>query len=322
MILRWALLLTGLTVPSATAAQNAVTVQGRVTAVDRPATVEGARVELQGHGQTETSATGAFRFERVLPGSYALRVTAVGYAPAVLQLEIRSDTTVTVQMTAVGYRLDSVVVRARTVDVEGLVQDKVRDLAVVDADILSSQSPPTLTNRLGQFRLEDVWEGSQLALSVSAFGYLPVDTVLIPTDGERYVFNLVSDPVAERMIARQIERLEQRSRGRLSVLMRPLDREALLRSGGGSLRDMLRDKFGVHGRRIQCILVDDRVLPPSVDGPILGTMSAKDVERVEVLFGGVMVRIYTREFIRRMISGRVVLRPPVYVAMARPPVCY
>jgi hypothetical protein len=308
-------------IPISGAAQTDATLRGRVTGASGSPDIGGARVELEGHGSTESSAAGMFTFERVAPGEYTLRVSAVGYVPAILRVMVQADTMVTVRLAEVAYRLDSLVVRARRINVEGRVEDRAKDLAIPNADVLTSQLPPTRTNSRGNFRLRDVWEGTPLALSISVFGYLPIDTVVTPAEGDRYVFNLSPDPVAERMIARQVERLHERARGRLSVVMRPLDREALLRSGGGSLREVIAARYGVHVRRIRCVLVDDRVLPRLVDGGILGTMQVEDVERVEVLFQGAMLRVYTREFIRKLVSRPVELRRPVYVAIPNPPVC-
>jgi hypothetical protein len=45
------------------------------------------------------------------------------------------------------------------------------------------------------------------------------------------------------------------------------------------------------------------------------------VERMEFLFGGAMLRIHTREFIRTMLGAGIDLRPPVFVDMASPPFC-
>ncbi len=308
--LLWASALLMAMVPVPVAAQGVVLVQGRVTS-SSGSVLEGVRVELEGHAITETSAAGGFRFERVVPGEYSLRIAAVGYVPVVQRLVVRGDTAVTVRLEPIGYRLDSVVVTARTIQVEGRVRDPAGDEVLRYADVFTSQSPPTRTDGHGRFRLKDVWEGTPLALSVAAFGYLPLDTVLIPVDGDRYVFDLRPDTVAQRMIAHQVERIQQRSRGRESVVMRPLDRQALLRSGGGSLLDVLVARYSIHLRRVRCVYVDDRLLPPSMQDEMMGAMNADDAERVEVLFSGVMLRIYTRAFIRRMISGPVELRPLV-----------
>lgn len=308
--------------PVAVGAQTNILVQGRVIAVAGSEDIEGARVELEGHGATETTAAGMFRFEGVHPGDYSLRVSAVGYLPATLRLTIRGDTTVTVRLEAVPFRLDSLVVTARRIDVEGMVQDTVRDLLLRDADIYTSYVLPTRTNRLGRFRLEGVWEHNPIAVTVAAYGYLPLDTILIPTAGDRYVFTLTRDLVVERMIGQQIERIEHRAAGHLSALMRPLNRDALLQSGGGSLRDILQARYSIHLRRLRCILLDDRQLPASVDGAILGTINPEDVERIEFLFNGAMLRVYTREFVRRMIGRSDELRKPVYVGITNRPVCH
>lgn len=318
---RWSVALIALALPVPAMAQTDLLVQGRVIARAGSPDIEGARVELEGHGVIRTSAAGAFRFEQVVAGVYSLRVTAVGYAPAIVRLGLSGDTTVTVALDPVPFRLDSLVVTARRITVEGLVRDTPRDLPLRDADILTSHAPPAGTDAHGRFTLKDVWEGNPLAVSVSAFGYLPVDTIVTPAAGDRYVFDLAPDPVVERMITQQIDRLEERAAGRLSVLMRPLDRDALLRSGGGSLRDVLAARYSIHLRRVRCILVDERLLPPSVDGRMLGAMNPETIERVEFLFNGAMLRIYTREFVRRMIGRRIDLRSPIYVNVANPPVC-
>ena len=307
--------------PIRAAAQTEAVVRGMVIAPGESPAVAGATVDLEGHGVTQTTAAGFFRFERVAIGEYSLKVTAVGFQPAVLRLTVEGDTTVTVRLERVPFRLDSLVVTARKIDVEGRVQDPGRDLPLRDADVLTSHGPPMRTDRRGRFRLKEVWEGGQIALSVSAFGYLPLDTTVVPLAGDRYVFDLVPDLLVERMIAQQIERIEQRAGGRLSTLMRPLDRDGLLRSGGGSLRDVLRAKYSIHLRRLRCVLVDDRLLPPSADGAMLGAMIPEDVQRVEFLFNGAMLRVYTRQYMRRLIGSRAKLRPPVYVAIANPPVC-
>jgi hypothetical protein len=45
------------------------------------------------------------------------------------------------------------------------------------------------------------------------------------------------------------------------------------------------------------------------------------VHRVESLFDGGMVRIYTRDFMRKLLSGAVELRRPVFIGVVRPPLC-
>jgi len=72
---------------------------------------------------------------------------------------------------------------------------------------------------------------------------------------------------------------------------------------------------------IRCIVLDEEPLTPQMADGVVRTMLAQDVERIEFLFRGNMLRIYTREFMRTMLGGAIELKKPLYVDMARPPLC-
>ena len=73
--------------------------------------------------------------------------------------------------------------------------------------------------------------------------------------------------------------------------------------------------------RIRCVLIDEELVAPLIDSDMLRVTYPEELERIEFLFDGAMLRIYTREFIREMIGGGHELRKPVYVSMASPPFC-
>lgn len=125
----------------------------------------------------------------------------------------------------------------------------------------------------------------------------------------------------ERMIEAEIRRIEQRAGGRLAITMRPLNRDDLLRRRGYSLIQLLRNEYPLRAGRVRCIVLDEKVLTPAMADGMVRTMLAEDVERIEFLFRGHMLRIYTREFMRTMLGGGVELGMPIYVDMARPPFC-
>lgn len=54
------------------------------------------------------------------------------------------------------------------------------------------------------------------------------------------------------------------------------------------------------------------VLTSDIIGPTLRSIFVTEVERVEFLFRRAMVRVYTREFMRRMFGGGRPLRTPAY----------
>jgi len=92
------------------------------------------------------------------------------------------------------------------------------------AEILMGQIPETRTDAHGRFTLDDVLEDVPIRVIVNAFGYLPVDTILLPGEHQSYLFEPVVDPVLERMIEVQVGRIEERSDGYFTGGMRPIAR--------------------------------------------------------------------------------------------------
>lgn len=304
-------------------AQTGVIVDGRVYDAGSDASVHNAIVELEGHGATMTSTEGAFRFEGVEPGGYTLGVVAFGYTPESRFIAVTGATTVPVPLEIAPLPVDPLLVELRRVDIEGRVRDPERDLSLVDAEILTNQVPGTQTDSHGSFKLEDVFEAVPLRMIVRAFGYLPVDTILLPDEDERYLFELEPDSLVERMIEVQVGRLEERAAGRRAVIMRPMNRERLLLYAGSyTLRDVLETEYRSYVGRIRCAFVDEEQIYDFGEFlTVLGTTLPEEVERIEFLFRGVMLRVYTREFIRDMVARDVELRTPFYNRIPRPPVC-
>jgi len=298
-------------------AQAPVAVGGRILDATSGAGIQSAIVELIGHGSMLTSADGTFAFARVELGAHSLRVEAFGYVAERLSLTLDGDRTVTISLEAAPLLLDSLVVEPRSVDFSGRVRDGATELPVVDVEVLLNRLPAARTSVRGRFSLDDAWEGVPLYLGLRAFGYLPMDTLLQPIDGHgAYELELAEDPIAARMIETQIVRIADRAGGRRAITMAPLGRDRLLRWTGVGLGDVLRASYP--RRRLQavrCIFLDERVLPPEIDGDVVESISPGNVERVEFLFEGAVLRIYTRDFMKRMIAGQVELREATYVAV-------
>ena len=140
----------------------------------------------------------------------------------------------------------------------------------------------------------------------------------------RHTFALTPDSLVEAMIGTQVQRLERRSAGQKAVLFRSLGRERLLGyAGSHTLRDVLESEYGRRLRgRIGCVMLDEVQLNAEVDGIMLVTMLPEEVERIEFLFSGMMLRIYTRRFIQEMIARDRTLGRPSYFQMPKgPPLC-
>lgn len=300
-------------------AQTQVVLQGRVVERGSMSPVVGASVELDGYPVIATSNTGAFRFDRVAPGSYSIRVEALGYSPVDFFMVVRQDTTLLIELDVAPVALDTLAVDAREIELRGQVRERGSNLNLVRADVQTNLERQTRTNSAGRFRLRDLPSGYPVLVQVRAFGYLPLDSTIIAENDTTVMFELHVDSLAQRMIAVEVGRLEQRSRPFRTAIMPVIGREDLLRSNG-TLLDVVKSRYSINLDRVICILIDDRQTYNGLAE--LALVLPDDLERVEVLERGAMLRIYTREFIKRMLGGGVKLSRPLLIRDTRPPTCY
>jgi len=302
-------------VPIAGAAQT-VTVSGRVLDATTAARITGAAVSVAGRS-TATQRDGSFILSSIQPGIHILTVHAFGYDTTRTELLVERDTVLEIRLTPVPVRLDSIRGVARTVVLRGLVRETGSHRHLRNVSVLADGGRSAHSDRLGRFRLE-LPQGAPVAVRLLSFSYLPL-RVLLELDSDTTVtFELSPDPVVHEMIARAVERLDRRATPLRTVGMPALDRELLLRSNS-NLYQLLETKG--YTARIRCVLVDDIQYLGEERAGRLRAMLPDDVERVELLYRGEMLRVYTREFIRRMVVGQVQLQPPVYVRVADPPYC-
>lgn len=308
------------TMPVTGSAQSRFVVEGRVIEASGRG-IENALVELEGSRRLLSSAGGFFRIQGVARGERTLRIEAFGYVGISRAVFVDGDTTLTVTLDIAPFAVDSLVVSPRRIDVEGRVRgfEGDRELRLANADVVTTQGQTTRTNARGGFKLTG-WQGTPLQLEVRAFGYLPLDTILVPEEQRRYDLLLEPDPVVKRMIAAAVRRLEKRAHPHLAVTMRPLDREDLLRNKSLTLDQLLHYRYGPR-LQVACVVLDERALTPEMGDGVLSTMLAEEAERIELLFRGRMLRIYTREFMRTLLGSGRKLVDPVYVSMAHPPFC-
>lgn len=317
----WLILAIGWTmlVPDDAAAQARVVLEGRVIEANGPG-IEEAVVRLEGQRPIMTTAGGHFRFDGVELGPHRIQVSALGYVPFNDTILVNRDGVLIISLEIAPFVLDSLVVDVEEVGLSGQVREARRGRSLPGADVRTSQGHVTQTDNRGRFRF-DAWAGVPIQILIRAFGYLPVDTVVVPAKGGRFTFDLAEDSLVTRMIGVELRRLEERAGGHMAITMRPLNREDLLRWSGASLKDVLRVKFPVRRRRIRCVVVDEKALTPEMTPGVLDTTLAQDVERMEFLFRGAMLRVYTREFMRTMLGSGIRLRRPLFVEMAHPPLC-
>jgi hypothetical protein len=311
--------------PGGSAAQAGVTVLGRAFDGDTDVGVQNVIVTLEGYGSTLTNTEGRFRFRGVAPGGYILRVEGFGYATVSLTVQLNADTSLDLPLEAAPLPIDSIVVEAGSVDLRGRVRDPARDFYLVDAQVLTRGRDPLWTDTQGRYELKDQPEGVPVSVTIRAFGYLPVDTTLVPDDDERYVFELVRDAFAEAMIDTQVRRIADHAGGRLTFGRGTMDRAEVLRyAGSHTVSTMLEFEYPQATlSRIVCTFIDDRqadgaggALGGEMAAATLGRLVPEEIERVELLqFGGVrspplMLQIYTRSFIMEMATKNLPLRTP------------
>ena len=240
---------------------------------------------------------------------------AFGFAVDSLSIAVDGDTSLTIPVVYEPLVLDTLVVQPRLIDLDGRIRDATRDLYVVDAEILTNQVEPAYSGAGGRFDLDDVLDDAPLRVVIQALGYVTLDTILVPDEeDDRYEFELHPDPRVEALIVTQSLRLHDRDSATGTALLRPMDRNRVLRyAGGHTVATMLEWEYGRRINTVACVLVNEVQWLFDWKPATLVHILPEDLERVEFLFEGKMMRIYTREFMRQMISGEVELRTPVFV---------
>jgi len=309
----------------ALAAQGAFTVQGRIVDRQSQQSLASVSIGLAGQPTALTGSDGRFAFRRVPAGRYVLHVTGVGYAPEELTLVIFGDTTVVVELDRAPVGLDTLTVRARAVTVRGEVRDKETHIGLIDAEVSATPSQRLSTDAIGRFKLNRVPAAVPMTVSVGEFGYLPITVTIVPERDTVLRFDLEPDPVALAIIAQQKQRIAERAGEWRYRFDGVIDRPELLRSHNGPVIDVLKRILGSRLSRVQCVVVDEKPTlfgrraptTPRIGGtrtvsvridPVLLTMMPDRVEHIDMIrFGrlneGLMVRIYTRDFVQRMTGG-------------------
>jgi hypothetical protein len=302
--------------PDAVAAQTGALVMGRVVEQGTNYEINGAVVELVGYGRTLTSL-GSFHFQEVSSGPHVIRVTAYGYEPETRDVVVDSITIVDFELRVAPIAIDSLTVDIRVMEVEARVRDAEHGFGIVDA-LVFTRWEMLETDDHGRFEIESFPEGQALPLRVQAFGYLPVDTVLLPSRDSIYEFVLEEDTEVRALIDAQVERLEERVGFRWSAMLKPLNRDDLVSyAGSATMWDVLLLRYRRWLDQVKCVVLDEQVIGLK-SGPIHNTLYSaqaamtqllpEEIERVEFHafggnFGGSIMRVYTRDFMRDLVVG-------------------
>jgi hypothetical protein len=287
-------------------AQDVFVLAGRVIEQADGSPVAAATVELPGRTPVLTNASGDFRFTGVPFGRYTLTVEALGYRSEVVELILRADTSITVELEIQPVTLDSVEARVRYVTFRGNVVEASTQKPVFDADVYLGLDDRTTTNSSGGFRFRRVPAQAPTTLEVRALGFMPEQRVIEAADDTTLVFGLEPDNIARRMIENQLARLEDRMQTvPYSTML--LTREDIERYPNWSGRELVESRVPI--RRVVCLVVDETVrgIEP------LSSYMPEEIARIEILRNrmsslDVTVRLYTRRYLQRMVSGGIQLQ--------------
>ena len=298
--------------------QPAARLVGRVVESGSETGLAGATVEV-GARRILSDFDGRFSLADLPVGLLSVSVTAYGYAARRVDVRLMADTSIVVELDPAPVSLDPLRVEAGSITVRGEVLERGTDRALLDVEIRAEPDHEAYTNVAGRFKLEDIPAGPPVRFSVRGFGYLPVESVLSAFEDTTVVIFLEVDPVVQRMIDQQVGRLEDRARPFATAVMPAMDREHLLKFRNYTALDLIRFEYGQFTGRINCILIDDRQSYNGMDE--LAHFMPAELQRIEVLERGKMLRIYTRDYVRDKLGEGGKLPMPVYVEYVDPPLC-
>ena len=314
--------------PLSLSAQTAV-IGGRVFDIESGEGIPNARVTLEGHGSVLTTEIGSFLFQRVAPGDYTVRVEAFGYADVASSLTVTGDTDLPIPMAVEPFLLDTISVELETLDFDGRTRDPALDINVMDVEVLSDQGHEERSNTFGRFDLDDVYARVPLRVLIRGFGYLPLDTTFVPDDEERYNFGLHPDPIVQRMLNLQVDRMIERAGDNYYDYGAVLDRVGLTDfQRSATLQQIMEWSYPRHIlRRVGCFFLDEREIRDRQERThLLQSVVASEIERIELFeFPGIgrmfMARVYTRRYFQRHLGDDRPMKIPRMVAVPGGPIC-
>lgn len=294
---------------AATAQQRAV-VQGRVvefgTRNGIPADITVPRV-----GRVVAGGNGEFRLPDVPVGLHVVTVTALGYQTREVQLDVKGDTAVFIELEVAPVRVDSIVVRSRTITVRGHVFELATGKPVIDAEATIGARMDR-TNFAGNFKVTRVPGGAPVTVEVGAVALFPAQLIITADRDTTIRVGLRPDSVGQAMLDAAVKKIEERSRA-VQMTRDQWDREELMRFPR-TIEQLLLQRYG---RRVvpTCLFVND--INMTIGGAeLLASYITDELERVEVFGRGSMVRLYTRRFAARK-SGTTPL-PPILMVLGMP----
>jgi len=311
------MLAAGLALP-AVGQTGTYSVTGRVTDGVQGGLIAQATVTLGDSARVLTNLNGEFVIRGVRPGRYPLTVEALGYEPARTTIVVNEDVTGTVELQPQPIRLDTLGVQPARFALRGRVLDQETGRSVSYVTIQVPGYGETSSNDAGGFRIGDLARG-RYPLVVEGFGWLPLRLDVELESDTTLIARVARDPITERIIDRQEERLAERVRS-IGSRVRAIAREEILESRAATPSDIVAGS--VTGRIVTCpgslrlscidlgrgavepyVYIDDRLTQCGLE--VLRAYPNASIHRIEVFRNASTIRAYTTWFIERMNAGHV-----------------
>jgi hypothetical protein len=336
-------LISAILLPAALSAQ-AVKLSGNVRG-DLQSPVEGATARLTGGETRTTRGDGRFQFDRLTPGRYILTVTAIGYQPYSIALELGRDTTVAIALSRSTVVLDTMRIRPGALRIRGEAVDQKTGESVLHVDAILYPGGKIVGARSGSFRFDSLSPGPTMVV-VEGLEHVPAAVRFDLRRDTTIRIAMPTDSVAIRMMAVGAKRLASRSNAS-PVPMKALGRDDIPRMGNvvGEIvsRMLFEDPMEVRKAYLPaedgCFFLDD----VKVSRAMYDALDPSEVERIEVFrrvggdppsinapkrqfrarnFSGArMVRVYTKRF-AVTVPARDLLPRIVYMQAGLGTVCH
>ncbi len=282
-------------------------VSGRVAQRGETAGIPAATLRLSERLLQVSGPDGGFRFANVREGVHVLTVEAMGYRSLELSLDVRSDTTLLVELEVDPIPLDSLLVEAELVSLRGIVSDAVTGRRIPEAWIRTGSLSEVYTARDGSFEINDLPRGYPVPVFVHAYRYRAHTETLVAHRDTTLNVALRPDALAVELFQRAGQQLEIRGRG-ANLPQVQVSRDFIERRIYHDISELIR----ATGSRVseKCLFIDE---VRQTFAEVLDTYQTSEIERIEIYGRGKMIRVYTQDFVAQNLARIEELPPVVYV---------
>jgi hypothetical protein len=299
-----------------------VTVSGLVVEQADSTPIGEASIRLADAPLAITDERGRFDIPGVPPGRYVLSVEALGYVSREIELDLRADTTIHIELIPDPIDVEGLLVEGVTI--RGNLRDAESGLKLLTGRVTLQPDGRSVTTRSGSFTLKQVARGSSVILVAEAMEHLPTRVQLF-VEGDTTVDIMMGvDSVAIRLLDRQARRLASRAES-MPYSVNELDRDDIRSVRLPSIGELVRRQLppglvdwkypyvaGGH-----CIMLDDSPVQYAV---LLG-VPPELIERVEI-YGhkARLISVYSKRYVASLM-GKPALPPIRYSENGMSTVC-